>query len=200
MPSMGKIKPFNLPYTKGGIGQQISGVGQRISSSATNLWSGLRSSITNGLIYRSLGYGELSAKASSTKTNPPMAPSNNNNDNTTEDVEMSDAGDTLFSKFRVPEEGGAAAAAASSASTSSKSAAELEQQAAILRKLKSLNRTGRIDFTLQESLFENAIVSAVASHLSYWAEQDLAHFMLTQLYFTALQNEKARNLEQPGKG
>ena len=191
---MGKIKPFNLPYTKGGIGQQISGVGQRISSSATNLWSGLRSSITNGLIYRSLGYGELTAKVNSAKTNHPMAVSNNNNNNnnnnTAEDVEMADAGDTLFSKFHVPEEGGVAAV--SSSSSSSKSAAELEQQAAILRKLKSLNRTGRIDFTLQEGLFENAIVSAVASHLSYWAEQDLAHFMLTQLFFTAMQNEKAR--------
>ncbi len=39
---MSGVKPYTLPYTKGGLGQQLNGVGQLLRGSATSLWTGFR--------------------------------------------------------------------------------------------------------------------------------------------------------------
>jgi len=59
-------------------------------------------------------------------------------------------------------------------------------------KLKAINSTGRVDFVIQvigsnfaliiqEGLFETSYLSAIAAHLQYWNDEDVAHFMLSQL-------------------
>ncbi|KAI8968333.1 DDHD domain-containing protein [Mycotypha africana] len=51
-------------------------------------------------------------------------------------------------------------------------------------KLKLLNSTGRIDYCLQEGLLENAYISALSVHMSYWQDMDVAGFLIRELYMS----------------
>ncbi|KAI9772101.1 MAG: hypothetical protein M1840_001389 [Geoglossum simile] len=48
-------------------------------------------------------------------------------------------------------------------------------------KVRSLNSTGRVDFSIQEGVFDISLIASIASHLSYWADEDVSHFMTSQL-------------------
>lgn len=50
------------------------------------------------------------------------------------------------------------------------------------RLLKAFNGSGRVDYVLQDSVLESAYLSSVSSHFSYWSDQDVAAFLLSQLY------------------
>ncbi|CAN6633536.1 probable phospholipase YOR022C, mitochondrial [Trichomonascus vanleenenianus] len=56
------------------------------------------------------------------------------------------------------------------------------QAKAIKSELATLNPTGRIDYVLQESLLDISIVAAIASHVSYFENEDTAAFVLHELY------------------
>ena len=131
---MAEVKPHPLPYTKGGLREQLvglSGVGQRISSGASSLWSSvryeyhlssliLRSSITSSLISRSLGYADV----------PPDSPqSPSQTDPATPGVGLMSE-ETLYSVFKQTTTGLRTA----------------RQEA---NKLKAINSTGRVDFVIQ---------------------------------------------------
>lgn len=47
--------------------------------------------------------------------------------------------------------------------------------------LMRFNRHGRIDFSIEEALFENAYISAISSHLSYWEDIDVASFLAVEI-------------------
>ncbi|CAI2162863.1 3987_t:CDS:10 [Funneliformis geosporum] len=49
-------------------------------------------------------------------------------------------------------------------------------------KLKSLNSTGRIDYCLQEGILDIAYITAITSHLNYWYDNDVAYFILKEVY------------------
>jgi len=153
---MGEVKPYPMPYTKGGLREQLvglSGVGQRISSSASSLWSSVRSSITSSLISRSLGYTDVPPENNQNPTEPPEL--------VTPSVGLMSQ-ETLYSVFKQ--------------TTTGLRTARQEAD-----KLKAINSTGRVDFVIQEGLFEASYLSAIAAHLQYWSDEDLAHFMLSQL-------------------
>jgi hypothetical protein len=130
---MAEVKPHPLPYTKGGLREQLvglSGVGQRISSGASNLWSSVRfvpsgavsdssSSITSSIISRSLGYGDISADNPQQHQQDPQTPG----------VGLMPE-ETLYSVFKQ--------------STSGIRTARQEAD-----KLKAINSTGRVDFVIQ---------------------------------------------------
>lgn len=69
-------------------------------------------------------------------------------------------------------------------------------------KVRALNSNGRVDFSIQEfvvfsffsrrlihslticdyrSMFDISLIASIASHLSYWADEDVSHFMISQL-------------------
>ncbi|KAI9470102.1 MAG: DDHD domain-containing protein [Benjaminiella poitrasii] len=48
--------------------------------------------------------------------------------------------------------------------------------------LKSLNESGRVDWYLQEGVLENAYLSALSVHMSYWQDVDVAGFLIRELY------------------
>jgi len=48
-------------------------------------------------------------------------------------------------------------------------------------KVRALNATGRIDFAIQEGVFDLSLISSLASHLGYWNDEDVVHFMISQL-------------------
>lgn len=62
---------------------------------------------------------------------------------------------------------------------------ELEEQARRLkreeRKVRALNTNGRVDYSIQEGAFDISVLAAIASHLAYWSDEDVCHFMMSQL-------------------
>ncbi|KAF2134869.1 DDHD-domain-containing protein [Dothidotthia symphoricarpi CBS 119687] len=62
---------------------------------------------------------------------------------------------------------------------------ELEERSRKLRKeeakVRALNANGRVDFSIQEGAFDISLLASIASHLAYWADEDVSHFMISQL-------------------
>ncbi|KAM0272231.1 hypothetical protein ACHAQH_008773 [Verticillium albo-atrum] len=62
---------------------------------------------------------------------------------------------------------------------------EWEQKARKLRredtKIRALNRNGRVDYSIQESVLDFNPINTIASHMGYWADEDVNHFILSQL-------------------
>lgn len=62
---------------------------------------------------------------------------------------------------------------------------EAEQRARKLKreeeKVRRLNKNGRVDYAIQEGVFDINLIAAIASHLSYWSDEDVCHFILSQL-------------------
>jgi len=63
--------------------------------------------------------------------------------------------------------------------------AEAEERAKKLRreeeKVRRLNGNGRVDYAIQEGVFDINLIAAIASHLSYWSDEDVSHFIVSQL-------------------
>ena len=58
-------------------------------------------------------------------------------------------------------------------------------------KVKALNSNGRVDYHIQEGMFDVSLLASIASHLSYWADEDVNHFMIGQMLKKGrLANEK----------
>ena len=53
----------------------------------------------------------------------------------------------------------------------------------LIRRLqvRALNSNGRVDYHVQEGLFDVSLLASIASHLSYWADADVNHFMVGQM-------------------
>ena len=64
-------------------------------------------------------------------------------------------------------------------------AADAEERAKKLRreelKVRALNGNGRVDYAIQEGVFDINLIAAIASHLSYWSDEDVGHFVISQL-------------------
>ncbi|CUM63483.1 uncharacterized protein PRCAT00001059001 [Priceomyces carsonii] len=50
-----------------------------------------------------------------------------------------------------------------------------------LRTMTSLNRTGRIDYSLPTGMFDISVVSAISAHVSYFEDKDTAGFIMKEL-------------------
>lgn len=48
-------------------------------------------------------------------------------------------------------------------------------------KVRRLNSNGRVDYAIQEGAFDINLIAAIASHLSYWSDEDVSHFVISQL-------------------
>ncbi|KAF2821717.1 DDHD-domain-containing protein [Ophiobolus disseminans] len=62
---------------------------------------------------------------------------------------------------------------------------ELEEKSRKLKKeelkVRALNGNGRVDYSIQEGAFDISLLASIASHLAYWADEDVSHFMISQL-------------------
>ncbi|EKG09352.1 DDHD domain-containing protein [Macrophomina phaseolina MS6] len=62
---------------------------------------------------------------------------------------------------------------------------EIEERSRKLRreeaKVRALNSNGRVDYSIQEGAFDISLLASIASHLSYYADEDVSHFMISQL-------------------
>ncbi|KAI0473231.1 DDHD domain-containing protein [Xylariaceae sp. FL0804] len=48
-------------------------------------------------------------------------------------------------------------------------------------KVRALNWNGRVDYSIQESALDFNPMNTIASHLSYWQDEDVSHFIISQL-------------------
>ncbi|ROV96771.1 hypothetical protein VMCG_07887 [Cytospora schulzeri] len=48
-------------------------------------------------------------------------------------------------------------------------------------KVRALNRNGRVDYSIQEGALDFNPINTIASHMAYWADEDVAHFVMSQL-------------------
>lgn len=209
-PAMASLKPQPLPYVKKGLfgAPGIANISQRVGQSVMSSWYGLTSGVASTLINRSLGItGEEQAlpqdklKAPVQPTTLPngqqVATDSNISDGTKQEA-VAEAAlkggsdeaptlidgeiETLYAGFQKRRRSGASAGS----DEPSGLGFELEQERArkLKReeaKVKALNTNGRVDYHIQEGMFDVSLLASIASHLSYWADEDCTHFMLGQM-------------------
>ncbi|KAL5604286.1 hypothetical protein BROUX41_002259 [Berkeleyomyces rouxiae] len=61
------------------------------------------------------------------------------------------------------------------------------------KKVRALNRNSRVDFTIQEGVLDYNPINAIASHMSYWADEDVSHFFLSQLLSNRVGGKEVAN-------
>ncbi|OTA70486.1 DDHD domain-containing protein [Hypoxylon sp. EC38] len=59
-------------------------------------------------------------------------------------------------------------------------------------KVRALNRNGRVDYSIQESALDFNPINTIASHMSYWQDEDVSHFMISQLLSKKKEDEKRK--------
>ncbi|KAI0456929.1 DDHD domain-containing protein [Xylaria acuta] len=116
-------------------------------------------------------------------TGPSTLGGNNGRDSTLIDDDL----ETLYARFqkkRVDEHRDSASRAEEGLELGVAWAAE-ELKAQKLRreelKVRALNWNGRIDYTIQESALDFNPMNTIASHMCYWQDEDVSHFLCSQL-------------------
>ncbi|KIW99088.1 uncharacterized protein Z519_00751 [Cladophialophora bantiana CBS 173.52] len=200
----------------------ISGlVSQQIISSWYNLTSGMASSLIN----RSLGItGEeqalsrdkakaVTAAKEASQTNPQLdipvadeqkqqelAEAAKSSPSTEQAPTLIDSEmETLYAGFQKRQ----AATDALDDEAQARTSTEFRQSQERARKLKreeakvrALNSNGRVDYHIQEGLFDVSLLASIASHLSYWADEDVNHFIIGQMLKTKGRvSERGRGME-----
>ncbi|OAA54082.1 DDHD domain-containing protein [Niveomyces insectorum RCEF 264] len=59
-------------------------------------------------------------------------------------------------------------------------------------KVRALNRNGRVDYSIQESVLDFNPINTIASHMAYWADEDVSHFMMAQVFSSKLRPAKRK--------
>jgi len=185
--AMAQLKPQPLPYTKRGLfsasGQivgGISGIGQTVTRSVANMWTSLSSGIASSILNRSLGIsgdpGCTSTATTSAGTSDhkraSLVTAEGRHPPTMIDAEI----ETLYAGFQKRR--------GSAPGSEEQNKAYDQDEGRVLNeeeKVKALNRTGRIDFAIQEGVFDISVLASIASHLSYWGDEDVNHFIVSQL-------------------
>ncbi|KAF2102032.1 DDHD-domain-containing protein [Rhizodiscina lignyota] len=218
-PAMAQLKAQPLPYTKKGLfgapGQGIQGIGVHIGQSVSGLWSSLSSGIASSLLNRSLGLsndqaGQLGNPVTQGQTTSPETQDpgllndarkrmlaqdhittgeDGKHPPTLIDAEI----ETLYSGFQrqvtvsgEDEDGDEL----EKAKTTEEQARRLKREE---QKVRALNSNGRVDYSIQEGAFDISLLASIASHVSYWADEDVSHFMVSQLL------ARHRVLKRPGR-
>lgn len=207
-PAMSSLKPQPLPSVKKSLwatpGQSLSMIGSRVGQSVGTLWSNFATGVASSLLNRSLGLGSEDASQSTmTATETQTSRGSLANSSLGEDgssrfgsgVDCQEASANRYrtlidSNLETLYEGTNRAKTSChndilhSAATESVVGRESED----LRRLKmedakvrALNTNGRVDYSIQEGAFDISLIASIASHLTYWADEDVNHFMLSQM-------------------
>ncbi|KAI5293478.1 hypothetical protein KEM52_005496, partial [Ascosphaera acerosa] len=191
-------------------GQSLTTFSAKVGQSVGSLWSNFTSGVASSLLNRSLGISdEGSANASSqAKTSRSGSPAPGSTGQATtgggtstprgEDPGADIAGDD-YSMQKIPTlldtnietlyDGFQKSRMESMKKPSDYESAEkwmeAETQARRLRsedaKVRALNSNGRVDYSIQEGAFDISLIASIASHLSYWSDEDVSHFIMSQL-------------------
>lgn len=151
-----QVPPELVPYTRGGLTSQIqelSDLGSKISSSASTVWSSFTSSFT-------------------TKT-----------EFTVQDLFRKTAGDIMDEEGKLkhrPRSDEPHEDDDSHTKQEKQKFRELKQK--LQDELSGINTSQRIDYVLQEGVLDISLIAALASHMSYFENEDVASFILKHTY------------------
>ncbi|GIJ98939.1 S23-interacting protein [Aspergillus viridinutans] len=208
-PAMSSLKPQPLPSVKKSLwaapGQSLSMIGSRVGQSVGTLWTNFATGVASSLLNRSLGLGseETTPQPTVIATETQMSRGSLANSSLREDgssrpgsgVDSQEGyGDryrTLIdSNLETLYEGTNRTKASQhndilhSAATESAVGRESEDLRRLKMedaKMRALNTNGRVDYSIQEGAFDISLIASIASHLTYWADEDVNHFMLSQM-------------------
>ena len=76
-------------------------------------------------------------------------------------------------------------------------AARLKREEA---KVRALNSNGRVDYSVREGVFDISLLASIASHLSYWSDEDVVHFLQSQLLKKGRKADQAKLGKTQGIG
>lgn len=201
--------PYTKKGIFGAPGAGITGIGARVGQSVSGLWSNFTSGVASSLLNRSLGLtgdGQLSSSqsvsnpqvlraptssgapasipsSSSTVRSPDGAPKSDDTTDEHPPTLIDSEIETLYAGFQKRQR----TQQSDNPLDPSESAAwaEFDERARRLRreegKVRALNGNGRVDFSIQEGVFDISLIASIASHMSYWADEDVSHFMISQL-------------------
>ncbi|OAR02599.1 hypothetical protein LLEC1_00341 [Akanthomyces lecanii] len=212
-PFMASMKPHNLPYTKKGIfgvvgSQGLTEIGTKVGQSVSGLLASLSTGISTTLLPASLRItseeaqlmmnekkladisAEATPKETDEKRNAMSSESQGREDEEALLANQSSQIATLYSRFQMGDESEEAPKDPHSEGKDCKT----QKQRLAQRKVWALNRNGRVDFSIQEGALDFNPISTIASHIGYWGEEDVSHFMLSQALSRAEKkpNEKSR--------
>ncbi|ORY65284.1 DDHD domain-containing protein [Pseudomassariella vexata] len=157
-------------------------------SSSSTLSPGAGTNITGGGVIDLTLQSEKSAARKRVLARQNAAGSSSTQDPYNENATLIDEElETLYTRFqkkRVEEYKEAASRADEGQELGDAWAAE-EQNAQKYRreelKVRALNRNGRVDYSIQESVLDFNPINTIASHMAYWQDEDVSHFVLSQL-------------------
>ncbi|KAL1903304.1 hypothetical protein Sste5346_000589 [Sporothrix stenoceras] len=200
-PAMKTLKPQPLPYTKKGLfgsvaPQGLTDIGTKVGQSVSGLWSSFSAGITTNILNRSLGLTAEDVSKLNQQEQKQIAAANEEN-NGANDFAGNEEVETLFSHFEKKRADMAKESAKESSKADGNNSDESrEARAARWRreeakaqrmrreeaKVRALNRNGRVDFNIRESVMDFNPINTVASHMAYWADEDVSHFIMTQVF------------------
>lgn len=206
-PAMSSMKPQSMPYTKRTISSSMSGIGAKVGQSVSGMWTSFSSGLASSLFNRSLGLtnddiARMEASSSSRQssqtpganmnsTGVPEAPNLRREETSakkkllamntakadqegtggaTAPTLIDDDIETLYSGFQKARQ--------SDQKLEDENGKRLKREEA---KVRALNPNGRVDYCLQEAFLDINPMNTIASHMSYWADEDVSHFMMSQL-------------------
>ncbi|KAF3163070.1 hypothetical protein TWF788_001675 [Orbilia oligospora] len=198
--AMSEIKPQNLPYTKKTLlGNQLAGL-SGIGQSITSMWSNFSAGVASSILNRSLGFtGEhaISDKRKSAGSLDIETWYDEGEEMEHKPTLIDGELETLYAGFQKSRGGKDDGEGGDGDGPKTEAERRAEEKAKRLkteeRKVRALNRTGRIDFAVQEGAFDISLIASIASHLSYWSDEDVNSFILSQL----LSNRRKSSVAKP---
>jgi hypothetical protein len=207
-PAMSSLKPQPLPSVKKSLwaapGQSLSMIGSRVGQSVGTLWTNFATGVASSLLNRSLGLGSEETSQSTviaTETQMsrgPLANSSLGEDGFSRSGSGVDSQEGSADRYRTLIDSNLetlyegtnrtktsghndilhSAANESAVGRESEDIRRLKMEDA---KMRALNTNGRVDYSIQEGAFDISLIASIASHLTYWADEDVNHFILSQM-------------------
>ncbi|KAL4937452.1 hypothetical protein BDV06DRAFT_232584 [Aspergillus oleicola] len=201
-PAMSSLKPQPLPSVKRSIwtasGQSLSLIGSRVGQSVGSLWTNFTTGVASSLLNRSLGISsEESAAQQRPNNNPQTKPqsllsSHTGNLEDRSPTLIDPDIETLYEGFQKAKLRREKAASGEDNTESHESDRGLNKLKLEEEKVRLLNSNGRVDYSIQEGAFDISLIASLASHLSYWSDEDVNHFMLSQMLCRKRATSKGR--------
>ncbi|KAL4733287.1 DDHD domain-containing protein [Aspergillus similis] len=192
-PAMSSLKPQPLPSVKRSIwtasGQSLSLIGSRVGQSVGSLWTNFTSGVASSLLNRSLGIGSEESSRQRPDSRPQTQPHSSLQQNASNSGDRSPTLidpdlETLyegFQKAKLRREKTAANSEREPNPGMKDTDLGLTRLKLEDEKVRLLNSNGRVDYSIQEGAFDISLIASLASHLSYWSDEDVNHFMLSQM-------------------
>ncbi|KAJ5400418.1 hypothetical protein N7465_010907 [Penicillium sp. CMV-2018d] len=191
-PAMATLKPQPLPSVKKSLwttsGQSLSILGSRMGQSVGSLWTNFTTGVASSLLNRSLGLNGDDASSAARTSGKPGDESTHRRSQSGSVQHGSDGSDdhyqtliesdleTLYDGFQKSRSVHHGESPDPDADTNQDRRLKFEDA-----KVRALNANGRVDYSIQEGAFDISLIASIASHLTYWGDEDVTHFMLSQM-------------------